>query len=155
MTASPHDFDFLQGTWAVANRRLKARLAGADEWDEFPARQVFWKLLGGVANVDEFDCPALGFKGMSVRTLDLAQGRWSIYWVGSNDGILQPPVHGGFDGERGEFFGDDTFGGRPIRVRFRWTVSETAPVWEQAFSPDGGASWETNWIMRFSREGQP
>jgi hypothetical protein len=153
VAASPEDFDFLQGDWIVANRRLKARLAGSDDWEEFPAKQRFWKLLDGVANVDEFDCPALGFKGMSVRALDRTRGEWAIYWIGSGDGVLQPPVYGSFADGRGEFMGDDSFGGRPIKVRFRWTVSPTAPVWEQAFSADGGETWETNWVMRFSRAG--
>lgn len=151
MPAAPSDFDFLSGEWIVRNRRLKRRLAGSDDWEEFEARQRFWKLLDGVANVDEFDCPALGFKGMSVRALDKARGEWAIYWIGSTDGVLQPPVWGSFTEGRGEFRGEDVFQGKPIIVRFRWTVSETAPVWEQAFSPDGGKTWETNWVMRFFR----
>ncbi len=151
MPASSRDFDFLRGTWQVANQRLKQRRAGSDDWDHFPATSVFQTLLDGVANVDEFDCPARGFKGMSLRTLDLARGVWSIYWVNSTQGILRPPVHGSFADGHGEFFGEDMDDGIPVHCRFRWTVSETAPVWEQAFSTDGGQSWETNWFMRFSR----
>jgi len=44
------------------------------------------------------------------------------------------------------------FDARVIRVRFVWThAGPDACQWEQAFSPDGGASWETNWRMTFTR----
>jgi hypothetical protein len=61
-------------------------------------------------------------------------------------------VLGSFDGDTGIFEGEDTFEGRPIRVRFVWSGVDTAtPRWEQAFSADGGKTWETNWIMEFTR----
>ena len=45
-----------------------------------------------------------------------------------------------------------TLEGRPIRVRFLWSrITDTSARWEQAFSLDGGGSWETNWIMDFTR----
>jgi hypothetical protein len=149
---TPSDFDFLQGgVWSIRNRRLKERHVGSGDWDEFAATCRFWTLLNGVANVDEFDCPARGFMGMSVRTLDLAQRRWSIYWVNSTNGLLQPPVHGGFNNGRGEFLGEDMDGDRPILARYIWTVSPETPRWEQAFSLNRGETWETNWVMEFSR----
>jgi hypothetical protein len=44
------------------------------------------------------------------------------------------------------------FEGQPIRVRFLWLeITARSPRWEQAFSPDGGTSWKTNWIMTFTR----
>lgn len=59
---------------------------------------------------------------------------------------------GRFRAGRGVFYGVDSFEGKPIDVRFVW--SDMTPVscrWEQAFSPDHGNSWETNWIMTFTR----
>ena len=54
----------------------------------------------------------------------------------------------------GVFEGEDTFEGRPIRVRFTWTgVTTETPHWEQAFSEDGGETWETNWVMDFTPAG--
>lgn len=145
------DFDFLNGEWRVANRRLKERLAGGSDWDEFLSTARLQTMLGGVANVDEFDCSARGFKGMTVRALDLEKKRWSIWWINSARGVLEPPVHGGFRDGKGLFYGDDVHDGRAVKVRFLWTADASHPRWEQAFSPDGGASWETNWIMEFSR----
>jgi hypothetical protein len=71
--------------------------------------------------------------------------------VNSAKGVLEPPVHGGFKGNRGEFHGEDTDAGRPILCRFIWAVDCESPRWEQAFSTDQGAGWQTNWIMDFTR----
>jgi hypothetical protein len=147
-----HDFDFLVGTWDVHNRRLKARHVGSDEWDEFPARASMRLVLGGLGNVDEIDFPTKGWSGATLRLFDPARRQWWIYWVNSRDGIMLPPVVGGFTGDRGDFFGDDTDDGRPIRVRYRWTrLVDGFARWEQAFSLDGEASWETNWVMEMRR----
>ena len=149
--ARPHDFDFLVGRWNVANRRLRRRLCGSDDWDEFPATSQAWMHLDGCVSVDENHFPTQGFSGLTLRTLDRAGGHWSIYWINSKSGTLFPPVHGGFAGERGEFYGTDTDDGRPVDVRFIWTrLGRDAARWEQAFSVPG-QEWETNWVMQFSR----
>lgn len=146
-----HDFHFLVGHWHVDNRRLRQRGVGSDDWDHFEAEQRAGSLLGGSVSVDEVHFASRGFSGCTLRTLDRAARRWSIYWINSRDGRLGTPVVGGFDGPRGEFYGDDTDDGRPIQVRFIWTRDNPdAPRWEQAFSPDGVA-WETNWVMQFRR----
>jgi hypothetical protein len=86
-----------------------------------------------------------------VRGFDPKDGLWRIWWLdGHYPTTLDPPVAGGFKDGRGLFFGDDTLNGKPIKVRFIWTVGP-APTWEQAFSPDGGQTWETNWRSRFTR----
>jgi hypothetical protein len=65
---------------------------------------------------------------------------------------LDAPMSGRFEDGVGTFFGKDLFEGRPIDVRFIWSeVTSSTCKWEQAFSRDHGASWETNWIMHFSR----
>ena len=30
-------------------------------------------------------------------------------------------------------------------------ITTPTPRWEQAFSDDDGATWETNWVMEFTR----
>ncbi len=150
-TGSIHDFDFLTGRWNIVNRRLKKRWAGCDDWDEFPAVSFVESRIGGVANIDQIDFPTRGFSGLTVRVFDLQREQWSIYWINSGVGEMLPPVKGGFDGDHGEFYGDDTDDGRPIRVRFQWTrLGPDAARWEQAFSLDG-SEWETNWVMQLSR----
>lgn len=149
-----HDFDFLHGTFRVRNRRLKERLRGSTEWLEFEATNASRELLGGLGIEDEYRTEFWpGFVGMAFRFFDPVARRWAIYWADSNRGLLEPPVYGGFADGAGVFEGDDVFEGRPIRVRFLWTgVASQTPRWEQAFSTDGGATWETNWIMDFERE---
>jgi hypothetical protein len=154
--ATSHDFDFWMGRWNVRNRRLVRRLAGSDEWEEFESTSNAWPILDGMGNQDDFHTDFEGgFAGMSLRFFDPKTRQWSIYWADSRrSGLLDPPVVGGFEGSVGVFEGDDTFEGRPIRVRFTWSRVDTPnPRWEQAFSEDGGETWETNWIADFTRAG--
>ena len=95
------------------------------------------------------------FVGVTVRTYDPKTGLWRLYWVDNrfSAGVIQPPVVGSFHGNVGIFEGRDTFNGRPIVIRFTWTVnprgSRVAAKWNQAFSADGGKTWETNWYNEF------
>jgi hypothetical protein len=147
----PGDFDFLVGRWSVRNRRLKQRHVGSNDWDEFDAVNEAWTHLNGSVSVDEIAFIDRGFSGCTVRTLELATGRWAIYWINSTIGRLCPPVHGGFRGDRGEFFGDDEDQGRPVKVRFVWErLGDDRARWTQAFALAGGP-WETNWVMEMNR----
>jgi len=151
------DFDFWQGEWNVHNRRLRERFAGSDEWDEFEASCVARTILDGLGNEDEYRTGfGGGYVGMSFRFFDPATRQWSIYWADSRFPVLllESPVVGSFSGDVGVFEGDDTFDGRPIRVRFTWSgVTTATPRWEQACSDDGGETWETNWLMQFTHGG--
>lgn len=150
-TGSPGDFDFLSGSWHVKHRKRRSRLSGSNEWVEETGTCRGFVLADGVVSVDEFDFPS-GIKGCSVRNLDREAQRWGIQWTTNHSGRLCPPVYGGFDEDRGEFYGHDVEAGTPVFVRYIWSRCKTAhPRWEQAFSIDGGAGWETNWVMDFSR----
>jgi hypothetical protein len=133
-------------------RRLKVRGAGCEDWDEFAGTSFCQGLMGGLCNVDENDFPDRGQQGLSFRTFDVAQGLWSIRWVSSDAGVVQAPVHGRFESGVGRFFGEDVEGGRPVKVRYVWDeIGVGSARWAQAFSYDGGETWETNWIMAFTR----
>jgi hypothetical protein len=150
--SSPHDFDFLHGEWQVRHRRRTDFLDPDSGWEEFPSTSRCRPLFDGAANIDEIDMPHLGSKGLTLRLFDRETEKWSLNWSSSRSGKLFPPVFGRFDGDRGEFYGDDTHDGKDVRVRFVWSgVSVGAARWEQAFSLDGGESWLSNWIMEFSR----
>lgn len=147
-----HDFDFIHGRWTVEHRRLKTRGAGADDWDRFASTSCCEPRLGGLANIEELDCPARGWTGMAVRVFDVAAREWTIYWVSSANGILQPPVRGRFHADGCVLEGSDTDGGRPIIARYIWSdITPDRARWTQAFSYDDGATWETNWVMDFTR----
>jgi len=60
---------------------------------------------------------------------------------------MTPPTIGEFKNGRGEFYSQETLNGRAILVRF--VISDITPEschFEQAFSDDGGKTWEVNWI---------
>lgn len=149
-----HDFDFLHGRWQVRNVRLKQRLSGCTEWEDFIARTQCGPVLGGAGNLDEFATDWNGgYRGMTLRLYDPMQRQWSLYWANDGDGVLEPPVTGRFEQGVGTFLGRDRLRGREILVRFRWhEIQADSAHWEQAFSADRGHSWETNWHMYFSRE---
>lgn len=147
-----NDFDFFVGTWSVANRLLTKRLAGSDDWEEFPGTTVAQRFFNGAGSFDEIDFPTKGWRGSSYRLYDPATELWSIYWASSRTGRLDPPVVGRFVDGVGEFQGDDLVDGQMIRMRFIWSrITAESARWEQAFSADGGREWETNWYMDFTR----
>ena len=155
------DFDFWIGKWRIANRRLVKRLAGSTEWETFEAIGEAHKLPGGIGNYDDFVAEAWrpGFVGMSFRVFNPVTNKWSIYWLDNQTGGVDPktgqlnvPVVGGFENDVGIFTCNDTFDGKPIAVEYRWSnITPTSARWEQAFSPDGGKTWETNWVMEMTR----
>jgi hypothetical protein len=151
-----HDFDLRVGRWQAHHRRLKERLAGSHDWVEFDGTQEFRQLLDGYANVDEnvFNTPGGGYRGVTLRAYDAKSGQWAIWWLDGRNpfGELDPPVKGRFENGVGTFYADDTLRGKRIRVRFIWSqITANAAHWEQAFSSDGGKTWETNWVTDFRR----
>jgi hypothetical protein len=155
MTAGLHAFAFQTGSWLVSHRKLRERLAGSNDWYEFSGRCDAWELLGGAGNVDDhwIGDPQASYAAATVRRLE-HDGRWSIWWIDSRRPGLDSPMRGDFSEGVGTFLGKDEFHGKPIDVRFIWSHLEgPSPRWEQAFSTDGGQSWETNWFMEFQRAG--
>ena len=157
-TAVPglHDFDFLVGHWRVHHQKLKERLANSHEWIEFEGTLASQPLMGGYANVDDdvFEVPGGTYRGVAPRSFDAKSQQWSIWWLDSRTPLapLDPPVRGSFHNGVGTFYADDTFNGKPIRMRFIWSkITPTSCHWEQAFSPDGGKTWETNWVQDLKR----
>jgi hypothetical protein len=151
-TSSPNDFDFLVGKWKMHNRRLNKRLEGNNEWTEFDSYDENSKILSGTADVDTYsttEMPGMEgkrFEGLTLRLFNPKTKLWSLYWVASNVGALDPPVVGSFENSVGHFFAKDTFKGKPIIMMFRWDArNKDRPVWSQAFSPDNGKTWEWNW----------
>jgi len=153
-----HDFDFEFGSWkAHIARRLKP-LTGSTEWVEYEGTSVVRPWWDGRANIGELRVsgPAGTIEGMSVRLYDPASRQWKIHWANAADGALGEAMVGGFAGGRGEFYNQEMLGNRAILVRFIFSgISAGTRSFriEQAFSADGGKSWETNWISDFTKVG--
>jgi thiol-disulfide isomerase/thioredoxin len=148
------DFDFLHGSWKVQNRMLKERLRGSNEWREFEATLTVRPILNGLGNVDEFKTNIGGtyLEGVTMRIFNAKTKLWSLYWVDNLTMELQVPLVGSFKHGRGEFFADDTHQGTKVKVRFLWSdITKDSARWEQAYSTDGGKTWEVNWVMTFTR----
>lgn len=152
------DFDFWQGRWRGANRKLVDVVdPECAEWVEFEAECLAQSTLGGLGSVDTFlaeDMPGRGrVEGMTVRLLDPATGIWRIWWVSTGaPGDLGIPVEGRWTDGVGRFFADEELGGHQVKVQFQWTVqSEDEAQWQQSFSYDNGTTWKTNWTATHKR----
>jgi hypothetical protein len=152
-----HDFDFLIGNWKAHVRRLPDRLVGSNTWVEYDGISNHKKILDTNANFEEFDVDNpekhLHIKAQTLRLYNPVSHQWSIYPVDLDKGILSlPPVVGQFTGNRGEFYDQEQYKGRSILVRYVWlNISPKSARMEQSFSPDGGKTWETNWICELTR----
>jgi hypothetical protein len=152
------DFDFVLGRWTVTNSKRADLLdPSCTEWLEFGSTGEHRALPGGAGNIEAYEThemPGLGeFHGLALRLYDPASDTWRIWWSSSTTpGRLDPPMEGRFDGRIGTFHADDTIGGLPVQVQFLWTdLGDDGARWEQAFSHDGGHTWDTNWVMSMVR----
>jgi hypothetical protein len=150
-------FDFLMGTWKVQLKRLTKPLSGSNTWVDLDGKVTVRKLLGGPANSDELEVtdPATGSKirSFTFRMYDAETGYWRIYWARTTHGAIGVPVVGRFENGRGEFYSHEDFQGKSIFVRYAWHgITQNEAHFEQAFSIDGGRTWEPNWKTKFTRE---
>lgn len=149
-----HDFDFEIGNWKTHVSRLQHPLSGSTTWVEYEGTSIVRKVWNGCANLVELgaDGPAGHFEGLSLRLYNPQSRQWSLNFANSNDGTMSQPTIGEFRNGRGEFFDQETLNGRAIFVRF--VISDITPNscrFEQAFSADGGKTWEVNWIATDTR----
>jgi hypothetical protein len=149
-----HDFAFEIGAWKTHVSRLQRPLTGSTTWVEYEGTSVVRKLWNGRANLVELDVegPAGRIEGLSLRLYNPQSRQWSLNFSNSRGGTLGPPTIGEFKNGRGEFFGQETLDGRAILVRFLiFDITPTSCRFEQAFSADGGKTWEPNWIATDTR----
>ncbi len=148
------DFDFHIGTWKT-NVRLRLRpLTGSNQWVEMNGTTVCRKVWNGNANILELvaDGPSGHFEGLSLRLYNPQTRQWSLNFANANDGTLVPPTVGEFKNGRGEFYSQERLNGRAILVRFIiFDITPDSIRFEQAFSDDGGKTWEVNWIATDTR----
>lgn len=145
-----HDFDWEIGSWTTQLRYLPEPLTGSTRWVEYRGTSEVRAVLGGRANLVELSVKGASgqIEGASLRLYNPKAHQWTLNFASVRNGLLTPPVTGAFDGQgRGTFYGVDTVNDRTVLVRFVISdVTPNAARFEQAFSADGGATWETNWI---------
>jgi hypothetical protein len=153
-----HDFDFEIGTWKIRLKRLAHRLSGSHEWVSFEGTSVTRKVWDGRSQLEEFETDSAGghIEGLTLRLYNPTTHEWRLYWANSKVGVMDPPQVGRFRNGVGEFYATDTYEGRTVLVRFVWSKTDTAsPHFEQAYSEDGGKTWEVNWITDQTRTAPP
>jgi hypothetical protein len=129
-------------------------LTGSDDWIEYEGRSVVRRVWGGRANLLELDVegPAGRIEALSLRLYNPQSRQWSLNFSNVTSGTMSPPTIGGFNNGRGEFYSQETFNGRSIFVRFIISgITDNSALFEQAFSADGGKTWEVNWIATDTR----
>ncbi len=143
-----HDFDWDIGTWTTHQRRLLHPLTGSSTWVDYQGTDVVRRIFDGAnEGLVEADGPAGRLEIFTLRLYDPGSRQWSIYFASRAGGTLSKPVIGEFSGGRGEFYDQEDYGGRAILVRFAVSgVTADSCHFEQAFSADGGRTWETNFI---------
>ena len=150
-----HDFDFEIGSWKARLSRLDRPLTGSTRWLDYEGTSVVRPVWNGRANLGELEVEGAAgrIQGLTLRLYNPRARQWNITWSNAAEGVLdRATMFGGFTGGRGEFFGQDSLDGRAIFVRF--VFSDVTPAsfrFEQAFSADGGRTWEVNWKATFTR----
>jgi hypothetical protein len=152
-----HDFDWEIGTWTTTVKVLRNPLTGeVPRWIDYVGTSTVKPLLDARANFVELSVSGESGKieGGSLRLYGSQAGQWSLNYANLRNGLLTSPVYGGFDASgRGLFTGQDTLDGRAILVRFVITkVSPNEARFVQAYSADGGETWEDNWIATDRRQ---
>lgn len=144
-----HDFDWDIGTWKTHQKRLLRPLTGSSTWVEYNGTDVVRKLWdGGNMGRIAAEGPAGHLELFTVRLYDPDSHQWNIYFSHSGSGALGQPVVGEFKNGRGEFYDQEPYKGRAILVRFSVSdITSDSCHFEQAFSADGGKTWETNFIV--------
>ena len=149
-----HKFDFWIGEWKVQNRFRQ----DDNSWkDEGGARVKIFPVLDGKAVMEFWDGTAKDMKetkGFSLRYFDTEAKKWKLVlnWPQPNNGRFFF-LDGEFRHNRGEFFVDFT-NRQGQYVILRYTFCDITPNslrWNDGTSLDSGKTWQTNWIMEFSR----
>ena len=151
-------FDFLIGDWKAKLRQLDKPLTGSTTWVEYEGISRTHKVLDTNANFEEFAVRPTGAagkpkKGQTLRLYNPETREWSIYLVDADQGLLRCRPR--------------SAGSRTARASSTtWSCGTAAPSWcatsgrpnagkphfEQAFSTDGGKSWEVNWVLDLTPE---
>jgi hypothetical protein len=152
-----HDFDFDFGTWTTHSSRLLHPLSGSKDWVDMDGVTVVTKIWGGRANLAQYraEGPAGVVELLALRIYNPTSHQWSIDFATPKVGTLGAvPGVGEFRNGRIDFYDQEEINGRAVLVRFSlWGVSADEARSEQAFSPDGGKTWEVNWVTRYTRVG--
>jgi hypothetical protein len=154
VVAGQHDFDFDFGAWRTHSSRLLHPLTGSTTWVDMDGTTVVRKVWDGRANLAEYkaDGSAGHIELLSLRWFNPTTQEWNLDFATPSVGTLGIPGVGAFKNGRGDFYDLEPINGKSVLVRFSiWRITPDTAQSEQAFSDDGGKTWEVNWINRYTR----
>jgi hypothetical protein len=149
-----HDFDFDIGTWKTHSTRLLHPLTGSKDWVNMDGLSVVKKVWDGRANLAEYsaDGTAGHVELMALRWFNPTTREWNIDFATPEVGTLGIPGVGVFKNGRADFYDYELIDGRSVLVKFSmWKTGVDTAQSEQAFSDDGGKTWEVNWVNKYTR----
>ena len=153
-----HGFDWQFGAWDIHMSRLLKPFTGSNSWTPLDGTVEVRKLWGGKANLAEIETHGASGKlqFLALRLYNPEAKQWNLLFAHSGDGVLNKPVLiGEFKDGRGVFYDQELYKGRAILVRFTFqSLTANTSQDEQAFSADGGKTWEVNWINKQTRTRQ-
>lgn len=145
-----HDFDWQLGSWDIHMKRMLHPLSSAETWTNYDGKVEVSKVWGGRANLALIDTqgPSGHLQFLSLRLYEPKSRQWTLNFAHAGSYLLGSPMHGQFRGGKGEFYDQSTLDGKGILERFTFEVVKPGSSTrdEQAFSADGGKTWEVNWI---------
>lgn len=157
--AEQHAFDWDLGRWRIEMARLSHPLTGSTTWTKMVGTTVNSPLWKGRANLAEVEADGPGghLELLALRLYLPATHEWTTHFATSGVGVLDTPtgrpIMGSFQDGKGVFYDQEPYtDGRSILVRFKiGPLPNGAAESRQAFSGDGGKTWEVNWVNHYER----
>jgi hypothetical protein len=151
---APNDFDFEIGTFKSHSKRLLNPLTGSTKWAETDGTTVVNRFWGGRGNLAEvhIDPPFGPIDFLALRWYSPTAHQWFLTFANAARGTLGVPMAGVFKNGRVDFYDAEPMDGRSTLVHFAiWPTSKDTEASEQAFSADGGQTWEVNYKTQYAR----
>ncbi|MBX3095879.1 MAG: DUF1579 family protein [Fimbriimonadaceae bacterium] len=137
--------DFWVGEWECVGRsRTKP---GEDEWSETKCTNSIRSTLGGKVIEENFAME--GFSGRSWSVYNAPKGLWQQTWVDDSGSYLL--FEGKISGDARELRLINASPGTDMRMIWE-DISHDGFWWRWQRSTDSGATWETQWELRYTRK---
>jgi hypothetical protein len=152
-----HDFDFCVGKWKTHISQLINPLSHFNDWVKLEGDVTIRSIGDGKGFLEEIEVvnASVHFNAITLFLYDPKAGQWSETFTNLSSGVPEIPKIGEFKDGVAEMYATKTFNGRAILVRGKWSnITANTHTYEEAFSEDGGKTWETNLIANEERVSQ-
>lgn len=151
-----HDFDFNLGTWKTHIHRVSHPPGAQPASVEITGTVTVRPIWGGRAQLEEIeaDGPQGHWQGATLFLYNPKARQWTQTYFDSANPVPSTTT-GGFADGRGELYSQDIVDGKAILVRGTWSdIRPDSHRYEEAWSHDGGRTWETMFSAQLERIAQ-